>query len=84
MSKLPRLSGRNCVKILQQFGFYLKRQEGSHIILRRDDPFTQVQADRITVTTPSGEDNFLLNPDRLVGVATGNVVLRGGESVLLP
>lgn len=23
-------------------GFYVKRQEGSHIILRRDDPFTQI------------------------------------------
>lgn len=23
-------------------GFYLKRQEGSHMILRRDDPFAQV------------------------------------------
>jgi len=42
MSKLPRLSGRSCVRILQKFGFYLKRQEGSHMILRRDDPFTQV------------------------------------------
>ncbi|WP_232844362.1 MULTISPECIES: type II toxin-antitoxin system HicA family toxin [Methanothrix] len=23
-------------------GFYFKRQEGSHIVLRRDDPFSQV------------------------------------------
>ncbi len=23
-------------------GFYVKRQEGSHIILRRDDPFAQL------------------------------------------
>jgi len=30
------------VKILKTFGFYLKRQEGSHIIMRRDDPFAQV------------------------------------------
>jgi len=42
MSKLARISGRECVKALGRIGFYLKRQEGSHIILRRDDPFTQV------------------------------------------
>jgi predicted RNA binding protein YcfA (HicA-like mRNA interferase family) len=42
MSKLPRISGRECVKALGKVGFYLKRQEGSHMILRRDDPFAQV------------------------------------------
>ena len=42
MSKLPRLSGRECVKTLGKVGFYFKRQEGSHIILRRDDPFAQL------------------------------------------
>jgi predicted RNA binding protein YcfA (HicA-like mRNA interferase family) len=42
MSKLPRVSGRECLKALAKAGFYLKRQEGSHMILRRDDPFGQV------------------------------------------
>ena len=42
MSKLPRVSGRECLKALAKAGFYLKRQEGSHMILRRDDPFEQV------------------------------------------
>jgi predicted RNA binding protein YcfA (HicA-like mRNA interferase family) len=42
MSGLPRISGRECVKALNQIGFYLKRQEGSHMVLRRDDPFGQV------------------------------------------
>ena len=42
MSKLPRVSGRECIKALGRAGFYIKRQEGSHIILRRDDPFGQV------------------------------------------
>jgi len=42
MSGLPRISGRDCVKALGKTGFYLKRQEGSHMILRRDDPFGQV------------------------------------------
>ena len=42
MSPLPRISGQECVKVLAKKGFYVKRQEGSHIILRRDDPFAQV------------------------------------------
>jgi predicted RNA binding protein YcfA (HicA-like mRNA interferase family) len=42
MSGLPRISGRDCVKALGKAGFYFKRQEGSHIILRRDSPFTQI------------------------------------------
>ena len=42
MSKLPRLSGHDCVKALAKVGFYQKRQHGSHIILRRDNPFAQL------------------------------------------
>ena len=42
MSRLPVLSGQKCIKILSKAGFYLKRQEGSHITLRRDNPFGQV------------------------------------------
>jgi predicted RNA binding protein YcfA (HicA-like mRNA interferase family) len=42
MSGLPRISGRECVKVLSKIGFYLKRQEGSHMVLRRDNPFGQV------------------------------------------
>ena len=43
MTKLPRgLSGQEVIKALQRGGFYIKRQKGSHIILRRDNPFCQV------------------------------------------
>lgn len=41
MSKLPRLSGQETVSILRKVGFYVKRQHGSHLILRRDEPFAQ-------------------------------------------
>ena len=41
MSGLPKISGRDCVKALAKAGFYVKRQQGSHMILRRDEPFTQ-------------------------------------------
>lgn len=32
MSRLPRLSGSDCVKALGKAGFYFKRQRGSHLI----------------------------------------------------
>ena len=42
MSKLPSISSKKCIKALEKIGFYKKRQEGSHIIMRRDTPFAQV------------------------------------------
>jgi predicted RNA binding protein YcfA (HicA-like mRNA interferase family) len=42
MTKLPVASGKECVKALGKAGFYFKRQEGSHITLRKDNPFCQV------------------------------------------
>ncbi|MFC1848444.1 type II toxin-antitoxin system HicA family toxin [Chloroflexota bacterium] len=43
MTRLPRgLSGKEVVKALEKKGFYIKRRKGSHIILRRDEPFAQV------------------------------------------
>jgi len=42
MTKLPRISGRECVSALLKLGFQFKRQHGSHIILRRESPFAQV------------------------------------------
>lgn len=42
MTRIPVLSGKKCVRILQKAGFYLKRQEGSHLILRRNEPFAQI------------------------------------------
>ena len=42
MSQLPRISGQECIKALLKSDLYFKRQHGSHIILRRDNPFTQL------------------------------------------
>ena len=42
MSKLPRISGQDCIKALTKAGFIIKRQEGSHIVLRKSSPFTQL------------------------------------------
>ncbi len=42
MTKLPVVSGRECVKALERVGFEIRRQSGSHMILRRDKPFAQL------------------------------------------
>lgn len=43
MSKLPRdLSGRDVRAALEKIGFIFRRQRGSHMVLRRDDPPARV------------------------------------------
>lgn len=42
MSKLPAVSGADCIKALEKVDFVLQRQRGSHITLVRKDPPTQV------------------------------------------
>jgi predicted RNA binding protein YcfA (HicA-like mRNA interferase family) len=41
MTKLPVVSGRECVRALGKAGFYIARRKGSHIHLRRDEPFAK-------------------------------------------
>lgn len=40
MSNLPSVSGRECRKALAKVGFEFRRQQGSHLILRRLHPYT--------------------------------------------
>lgn len=42
MSKLPQISGKECIKALEKAGFFVKRQKGSHVILCRNEPFAEV------------------------------------------
>ena len=49
MSRLPVISGADCVKALDQIGFVVERQRGSHIILVREDP-------RMTVSIPEHKE----------------------------
>lgn len=42
MSKLPQVSGRECIAALQRLGFVAVRQRGSHVTLRRAEPFAQL------------------------------------------
>ncbi|MGD9940342.1 MAG: type II toxin-antitoxin system HicA family toxin [Clostridia bacterium] len=40
MSRLPRISGRQATAVFTQCGLEIIRQKGSHIVLRRSDPFS--------------------------------------------
>jgi len=42
MSKLPTVSGTNCIKALEKISFVIDRQRGSHITLVRQEPSTQL------------------------------------------
>lgn len=43
MSTLPRgLSYRKVVAALKRAGFVVRRQKGSHMVMRRDRPFAQI------------------------------------------
>jgi predicted RNA binding protein YcfA (HicA-like mRNA interferase family) len=48
MPKLKRLSGAEVIEILEQFGFQVYSQRGSHIKLRRIS-----KADKETLTVPN-------------------------------
>lgn len=38
MSKLPVVSGKVCIKVLEKFGFNIYRRRGSHVTLLREIP----------------------------------------------
>jgi len=42
VSKLPVISGRECVSALQRADFRVRRQKGSHIVMQKDDPYRVV------------------------------------------
>jgi predicted RNA binding protein YcfA (HicA-like mRNA interferase family) len=39
--KYPELPPDRIVAALQRLGFYVRRQRGSHVVMRRDQPFAQ-------------------------------------------
>jgi predicted RNA binding protein YcfA (HicA-like mRNA interferase family) len=38
MNRLPTVNPDDCIKALQRAGFYISRQKGSHVQMRRDEP----------------------------------------------
>ena len=60
MSKLPRgLSGKEVIRALGKAGFYIRRRKGSHIVLRRNNPFAQVVVPDHTSTDTGTFDPLL-------------------------
>lgn len=35
MPKLPRISGKEIIKILERLGFFIARQKGSHVVMKK-------------------------------------------------
>ena len=72
MSEFPQLSGGELVRALETLGFSVRRQQGSHIVMRRADPFAQTvvpnhkQIDRGTLRAILRQTNLTL--DELKGV----------------
>lgn len=38
MTELPVVNGRACIRALERAGFTIKRQKGSHVIMKRGNP----------------------------------------------
>lgn len=38
MPELPRISGREAIRALERLGFEQVRQQGSHVVMRKDCP----------------------------------------------
>ncbi|MHB1709634.1 MAG: type II toxin-antitoxin system HicA family toxin [Thermoplasmataceae archaeon] len=49
MPKLPVISGRDFIKVLNKLGFQEKRQKGSHIILIREK-------DQLSISVPNHKE----------------------------
>ena len=56
MPKLPVVSGADAVKALQRLGFFVDRQRGSHVVLKK--------------STPQGERGCVIPMHREVAIGT--------------
>ena len=66
MAKLPLISARKLIKILEKFGFKTIRQSGSHIFLRHSDKRTTVIPDHPGEKLDRGLLNKILKKDVLI------------------
>ena len=62
MPKLPVVSGAEAVKAFQRLGFFVDRQRGSHVVLKR--------------VTPQGERGCVIPMHREVAIGTLRSALR--------
>lgn len=61
MPRLPQVSGRSLIRLLQGLGYEIMRQKGSHVRLRK--------------TTPAGEHNLTVPDHKSLAKGTLNDIL---------
>jgi predicted RNA binding protein YcfA (HicA-like mRNA interferase family) len=67
MPPLPRdVSSRECVRALEKAGFHLVRQKGSHMVMRRDEPYAQVVVPETRKLPPGTLRNIIRSADLTV------------------
>jgi predicted RNA binding protein YcfA (HicA-like mRNA interferase family) len=42
MTRLPVISGRQCIRALERAGFTIVRDRSSHIVMKRSNPYARV------------------------------------------
>ena len=62
MSHLPRVSGQEVVAALTRIGFRVRRQHGSHIIVRRDTPI-QTRWAATSLSSLCASETSAIGPD---------------------
>jgi len=70
LTKLPRITGRELIKIIEKFGFILIRTVGSHVILKHPD------GRRTTIPCHSGE---VIGPGLLNKIIKKDLGISRGE-----
>jgi predicted RNA binding protein YcfA (HicA-like mRNA interferase family) len=64
--KLPVVSARDCIRVLQKAGFEVIRQTGSHITMARKDPSAKVIVPSHKEIAPGTLRNILRQADMTV------------------
>ena len=65
MPELPRISGRETIRVLERLGFTQVRQRGSHVVLKK--------------TTPSGDVGCVVPLHRELALGTLRGILRQAQ-----
>ncbi len=74
MPELPRLSGREAIRVFERMGFVQVRQRGSHVVLRRGDAGCVIPLHKslATGTLRSAIRQAGLSPDAFVAACKGD------------
>jgi predicted RNA binding protein YcfA (HicA-like mRNA interferase family) len=65
-SKLPVISARQCIRAFQKAGFFVARQSGSHITMRRENPKNQIVIPNHKIIKPGTLRTIIRNADMTI------------------